>query len=228
MEKYIDQKEKIFIEFVGLPGSGKTSIAKEILEKMSDNGNKGSFRLSMNDERKSQKIKKNLRGIWFLLIHPAVIIKIFYLSFSFKKVNKFLLLLKVFTSQSMAINSTETCTIYDQGFMNMLLYMANDKTDWKQVQKIYLEILPSNLCILILQSDVDLALNRANERPFKNHFSKKEDRNKVKEVYLRYERNLENLSKNIQSICHLNMDAQESIKYNSNRFFHFLNGKISL
>ncbi|MEX2514716.1 MAG: hypothetical protein WD335_01130 [Candidatus Paceibacterota bacterium] len=218
-----DIKDIFLVEFIGLPGAGKTTTAAKVYTKLLDSGYRCSVRESMSPGNESSIIDRFIYGIYFVCSHPLKVTKIFLLSLYLKKPSKFFLLLKVFISQFRNINNKNIhYAIYDQGIFNMLLYIGGENTNWKKIIKIYTKLLPVNLCFIVLEISIEKAIKRAKNRKLKRHFTKQESDKRIRKIYSKYNENIRFLLSDLKNTPYLNLNMKSELDYNVDKTTQFL------
>jgi thymidylate kinase len=210
MGKYII-KDKLLVEFVGLPGSGKTTIASGVMDSLSSLGLSYNTRESLSLPKHS-KINRYIYSIFFVIRHPLLVLRIFNLSSGFKSFYK---LLKNFISQYRAVRKSKLLSIYDQGMLNTVFYFNNKKMDWSSLNKIYSKLIPSKKTLVVfIESDFDTAIKRANNRPAKNHFTEHMNQGEILDIFSNYAKNYKYFLQNSKDLKLLTISNKDEVSFN--------------
>lgn len=231
MEK--PKKPKLFLEFIGLPGSGKTAIAREVFEELKEKGYRCGKRASLFSEQESRQLGRYIYALYFIFRYPLKVKKLLYLCLKLRKTNKFFCLLKAFVSQHRAINSKKhEIVIYDQGVINAFLYLGQDKKDgffyFMQLYNSIFGIIPTGL--ISLEVSFKEAMARARSRERKDHFTEKLESKEVENIFQIYNSNLAKLLPYVlskKSVHLINIDGKEGISENSQKIVKFVEKFLS-
>ncbi len=197
MKKY-KQKEKIYIDFIGAPASGKSTIRKALYEEMK-NDNINVF-LSPNhiEREKFKKLQSFYNLLPLIMLNLKSTIKLLYYWYKFKKINK------IFGRKPLI---TENLIFYKNNFNYFLaessLHAYIHKMNFLKKDLFYLlNFMPTKNCIFIF---VDTPPNESFKR-LKNRKEVKWKKNiNIKEQYKRYynHKNFYKILKNIKNYKNL-------------------------
>lgn len=190
-----------YIEIVGLPGSGKTTVAKLLVEELKESGIESYRRLPLNINI-AYKIKI-LFCVLFIFIRFPIVWSILFakISSKYKKVKsskkvvkniKARLLIELVIVQKFFLKK-ESIVFNDEGIVGRLVVLSilTNFTE-KNLLKVLEKFFGSDLGLIYLNTPIDLAINRTFERktflPFfheMNKFSREEFYKLNTDVYKR-------------------------------------------
>jgi thymidylate kinase len=220
------KKPKLFLEFVGLPGSGKTAVARKVFEDLTNGGYRCGRRASLFSEQKSRRLDRYIYALYFVFRHPLKTTKLFYFCIKLRKREKFLCLLKAFISQRRAISKKDDIVIYDQGVINAFLciYQKNNNnfTCFKKLYSSFMGAMPAGL--ISIEVNFEEAISRVRNREKKDHFTEKLKNKEIEKIFQVYNRNLNKFlscASDEKSFFTINIDGREGIPENSKRIVTF-------
>lgn len=183
MGKY---SKKVFIEFIGVPGSGKTKLAREVSNRLVEEGFRCGARQSLC-KKKDNFLYRVVEGICFLISHPIFIVRIFFFCYRSKYTKKYFSTLKNFISQHRVVCKDYSVIVYDQGVLNAVLYNTAKFTDFEYLDFLYKSFFNGiHIVLFFIDTDFNTAIKRAKSRPAKGHFTERFAVEKNKSVYENY------------------------------------------
>lgn len=175
-----------YIECIGLPGSGKTTLVKAFIESMADIGVKCQTRQSVFLKTELW-IRRWGYGLSFILKHPFFTLHVIIFCFSIRLVWDCFRVLHVCIAQYRAMHSDADVIIYDQGVINTLLSLPTKQIVWKRLRSLY-DVLFAYRPILIvfINTNPQVALRRAQTRSQRGHFTEREPISVIHQRYDHY------------------------------------------
>jgi len=242
-------KKPLYIEFVGIPGAGKTTIGKETLEKLARKYIVDTYiqRIipSNNDFDFFGKLPKNKKFFLFtksLVKNLPVILLIlkFYLSlrpFTFERRERKNLLsfTKMFLSvEAMKINNLQANILFvDRGFINMLVTVTLNKKFKKKKLEELLKNLYRNLLLVLVIIDIDpneafyRVKNRLPKGDCRENLSKKEALAEYKTINAKMKLILDLLQEKNFTGPQLCISGKESAEKNVPKIISFIENTLS-
>lgn len=176
----------VFVELIGLPGSGKTSITREVISTLKSQGLTSKTRHSVFHEQKESMFKRSVIGILFLLHQPLFTLQVFCFCLRSGISHEFFAILPIFISKKRSMRSSPDFVIYDQGVLNTLLSLGGKMIDWKKLSWLYRELLNVPINVILIQIDPHTAQQRAQHRSSRGHFTETESTEEIQRRYQTY------------------------------------------
>jgi ABC-type dipeptide/oligopeptide/nickel transport system ATPase component len=161
----------IYIEFIGLWGSGKSTILKELIRVSKD---KNLLVSGENEFCKLNKIKRHFYPVWYAFISPTVLKGLFGLGGYFFKIKPadalerifYYKLIKIYLSKNFIIRRNPSKGYIWEGESHLLICMDLSKLHDREIVKLLKIFLPINTTRLIvhIKTPLKTSFERASKR----------------------------------------------------------------
>jgi len=218
------KKEKLFIEFIGLPGSGKTTLAHKVVERLSAQDYRCETRSPAFKRGFVGVIGKYIYGIFFITSHLIAVVQFFYFCSRTQNLKKFPVVLKKIISQYKILTRSCDMAVFDQGAINIFLYTAREDANWKYFNKVYSRLLGiKNLYVVFINLDFSVAIKRSKNRASKKHWTEIYKEEKIKEIFSKYTNNAKRFLSAGNGIFGIITDGQKDVLENSKKIVDSIN-----
>lgn len=158
----------MYIEFIGTPGAGKTTVAEEVCILLEKSGVDCATRMNFfgPEEKRSHKSEWSLMHLSYLDLYALLL----WLRLAYRrKMNFEKVMTRIHEYQKLRYQLTKTkhttVTIWDNGFVQWFSnHVIAGVLDEKAAVKFIRKRLPSDTLLVFMNTPVDVAVNRMQER----------------------------------------------------------------
>lgn len=181
--------KQIFIDFIGVPGSGKTTIARELLLLLKQGGHTVRTNRSLDPAGVSKNTIGRICAYFFL--NFFTIIKICFICLRANVVRHIPTIIELHLTQTLLLKQSSDITIRDQGLINFLLTLyAKGRLSDEQYKRLthgllQKEVITSPNFLIYIETPDTVIADRILSRE-KEHFLKTHSRKSIAEYSRRY------------------------------------------
>lgn len=168
-------RNRVLIEFVGLPGSGKTSVVKQMLEANSDYKHLWRFREEYRFKF-FETIHRHFRALFFLIFNFPIALNIFKIvnkSKQLSKSNYRAVLVNLLYKRSYYKNIKDGVQVMDEGIIHALISLLisskNKNLDFNDIESIFPNSKAFLWVVIHVNCDMDVLLERLRLRDNGQH-----------------------------------------------------------
>ncbi|MEX0930069.1 MAG: hypothetical protein WDZ79_00150 [Candidatus Paceibacterota bacterium] len=215
-------RTKTVVEFIGVAGSGKTTLAARATERLGDEGYRTEGRRETFRGGVAGRLGRYLYYAGYLVRHFAPLAGLFVLCRARVRIRTIWPLFKKIVAQYKICTSEGDVIVFDQGVVNSLLDGSSAHPQWHLFFERYARAIGiDRIGIVFIEIDPEVARSRAQTRASKGHWSERESAEAIRERFSLYEDNARALLSGA-SVARLVLRGEAGIEENVERIVSFI------